>query len=127
MPHHSEVEEFRKAVHTMMKAESKRRDLIQVAVIAAVTAVLSFGYFVVKDKGFFVVVDDFNFQQIPFATAVWNALHGSPMGQWIWQNDLGSSLNTGFSFYNLGSPFFWIMYLLPPAAGFLIFLHRSTC
>lgn len=47
--------------------------------------------------------------------------------EWIWNIDLGSSFVNAFSFYNLGSPFYWISLLFPRGsfpylAGFLYIL-----
>lgn len=81
--------------------------------VALLTAVASFIYFIIKNRGFLTVSNDFNVQQITFAAAVWSAVHSSDPGQWIWNLDLGSSLINGFSFYNLGSPFYWISLLFP--------------
>ena len=66
------------------------------------------------------VCDDFNAQQLTFSAAVWSAIHNGNPGQWVWNLDLGSSLITGFSFYNLGSPFYWISLLFPQ--GFFPYL-----
>lgn len=75
----------------------------------------AFGIFILRDKGFFIVVNnDFMTQQITFATAAWEGLRSG--GEWYWGLDLGSSLINAFSFYNLGSPFFWIYLLLPKAS-----------
>ena len=71
--------------------------------------------FIMEGKGFFTVADDFNEQQLTFATALIKALQAKSPGQWIWQIDLGSSLINTFSFYNLGSPFFWLFSIFPPA------------
>ena len=86
-----------------------------------------FGYSIYRSKGFFTVVDDFNTQQLTFATDVWNMLHSGDPGEWIWNIDLGSSFITAFSFYNLGSPFLWLSLLAPRGsfpylAGFLYIL-----
>ena len=88
---------------------------------------MTFGYFIIREKGFFTVVADFNSQQLTFATAVWNMLHSGNAGEWIWNIDLGSSFVNTFSFYNLGSPFYWISLLFPRGsfpylAGFLYIL-----
>lgn len=72
-----------------------------------------FGYAVFKGHGAFTIFADFNAQQLPFATAVKNALSAHPFGQWVWNLDLGASLINGFSFFNLGSVFFWIGFLIP--------------
>lgn len=81
--------------------------------ISFVTACAVFLPYILKNGGVFTVVDDFNTQQLPFSAAVWNAIRGDDLGQWNWNLDLGSSLVTGFSFYNLGSPFFWVSLLFP--------------
>ena len=78
-----------------------------------VTACAVFLPVIIKNGGVFTVVDDFNTQQLPFSAAVWNAVRGGDPGQWNWNLDLGTSLISGFSFYNLGSPFFWISLLFP--------------
>ena len=89
-----------------------------------ITAILTFSYFVFRDNGVFTVIDDFNNQQLTFATTVWTALRTGDPGEWVWNLDLGSSLVTGFSFYNFGSPFFLVSLLFPRGsfpylAGFL--------
>lgn len=86
---------------------------IRCFLIALITAVLSFIYFIIRNKGFFTVCDDFDTQQLTFGAAVRNALYNGHGGQWVWNLDLGSSLISGFSFYNLGSPFYWISLLFP--------------
>lgn len=81
-------------------------------IICFITAFFSFIYFIFCGQGVFVVRDDFNSQQIPFTIALHNALkHG--LDGWTWNLDLGTSTIQGFSFYELGSPFFWITMLFP--------------
>ena len=103
-----------------------------------------FGTAIIKGNGAFTIFADFNAQQLPFATAVRNALAAKPFGQWVWNLDLGASLINGFSFFNFGSPFFWISVLFskisfPYLAGYLyilkyvmarrncILLHQTFC
>lgn len=86
---------------------------------------------IAKESIFFTVVDDFNAQQLPFATAVWNMLHSGDVGEWSWNIDLGSSFITTFSFYDLGSPFIWLSLLAPRGvfpylAGFLYIIKYVT-
>ena len=85
--------------------------LLRCFVIGLFTASFIFGYFIFRNKGVFTVCDDFNSQQLTFAQAVWNVIHSG--GQWCWNLDLGASLVGGFSFYNLGSPFYWIFLAFP--------------
>ncbi len=68
--------------------------------------------FLVIDQGLFQYCGDFNTQQIPFYTYM-NGFVKSGPGQWSWETDLGSSAVNSYSFYLLGSPFFWLSALLP--------------
>ncbi len=91
----------------------KRRWVLLTAALSLASALVVFVPAVIADRGFFLIVDDFNAQQLTFATAVRNALYMRPLGDWFWGIDLGTSLVNTFSFYNLGSPFFWISLLFP--------------
>ncbi len=77
-------------------------------------AILLFMPFVVVDKGLFLYAGDFNSQQIPFYYYV-NQFFKSAPGQWDWCADLGGSIVNTYSFYLLGSPFFWFTALFPSA------------
>ena len=96
-----------------MNKEKRDAYLLQTILFSLIAAGIIFGYFILKGKGFFVVVDDFNEQQLTFATAVWNMIHSGNIGEWSWNIDLGSSFINTFSFYDLGSPFIWISFLAP--------------
>ena len=114
-----------------MEKEGKDVYLIQTMLFSLISACIIFGYFIFKSGGFFTVVDDFNAQQLPFATAVWNMLHSGDVGEWSWNIDLGSSFITTFSFYDLGSPFIWLSLLAPRGvfpylAGFLYIIKYVT-
>lgn len=82
--------------------------------ICAATAFFIFLPFLVVDKGLFQYCGDFNSQQIPFYTYM-NDFVKHSAGEWSWETDLGSSAVNSYSFYLLGSPFFWITTLLPPS------------
>ena len=92
--------------------EEKIENIIDLLILSILTAFATYIFFIFHGSGAFTVCDDFNTQQLTFATAVRNHILNG-MGQWNWNLDLGSSLITGFSFYNLGSPFFWISLLFP--------------
>lgn len=67
---------------------------------------------IIINKGIFLVVADFNEQQIPFNMIInYSLKHGSYL--WTWFNDLGSNFIGTYSFYNLTSPFNIIGYLFP--------------
>lgn len=82
--------------------------------ICAVTAFFIFLPFLIVDRGLFQYCGDFNSQQIPFYTYMNGFVKNSP-GQWSWATDLGTSAVNAYSFYLLGSPFFWLTTLLPQA------------
>lgn len=75
-------------------------------------ALISFGLYIVNGSGAFTLMTDFNSQQIPFSIAVNDALKSGEFG-WMWNVDLGTNIIGAFSFYNLGSPFFWCSLLFP--------------
>ena len=92
---------------------SQGADILRCFLIGLLTASFVFGYFMIRNKGVFTICDDFDEQQLTFAQAVWNVIHNGNGGQWCWNLDLGTSLVEGFSFYNLGSPFYWIFLAFP--------------
>ena len=97
-------------MNVVSRKEIKDKNIIIVAILCLIIGTVSFAYFIYVDNGAFTLVDDFNKQQIPFSTAL-NGLLKEYSGQWCWNLDLGTPIIYGFSFYNLGSPFFWITLL----------------
>ena len=75
-------------------------------------ALLAFAPMLIRDRGLFYVAGDFNQQQLMFNTLINDTLKGGG-GYWNWSIDLGSDILTTMSFYNIGSIFNWIAYLLP--------------
>lgn len=76
----------------------------------AVAAVLYLPY-LIADGGLFRYAGDFNSQQINFYqysnTFVKNG------GNFSWETDLGSDFVNSYSFYLVGSPFWWLSLLIP--------------
>lgn len=68
--------------------------------------------FVIIDGGYFVYYGDYNAQQIPFYKTCIRAVQNGEFG-WNWQTDLGVNFVGSYSFYTLGSPFFWFAALFP--------------
>ena len=60
----------------------------------------------------FLYYGDYNAQQIPFYRHVVGAVHEGSFG-WDWYTDLGSNFIGSYSYYMLGSPFFWLMACFP--------------
>lgn len=74
--------------------------------------VLLFVPFILYDKGYFIYYGDFNAQQIPFYQLAHRAIRAGEIG-WSWVTDLGANFVGSYSFYLLGSPFFWLTLPFP--------------
>lgn len=68
--------------------------------------------FVLIDRGYFIFYGDYNAQQIPFFKHCVEMVHNGTMG-WDWNTDLGANFFGSYTYYTLGSPFFWFMTLFP--------------
>ena len=85
----------------------KDKGLYKCMLLCLFLAFISFVYFIIKGEGIFSLRSDFNIQQIPFTMSVHHAILNGEFG-WLYNVDLGTNIVGAFSFYNLGSPFFWI-------------------
>lgn len=70
--------------------------------------------FLIYDKGIFIYYGDYNAQQIPFYQLAHRAVRAGEIG-WNWGTDLGANFIGSYSFYLLGSPFFWLTLPFPTA------------
>lgn len=68
--------------------------------------------YIVIGHGYFLYYGDFNVQQVPFYQLVHDAIRSGEFG-WSYKTDLGSSLIGSYTFYLLGSPFFWLTLPFP--------------
>ncbi len=68
--------------------------------------------FMLAENGYFVYYGDYNAQQIPFYIVGNNAVRSGEFG-WNWYTDLGSDFINSYTFYLVGTPFFWLTALLP--------------
>ena len=64
--------------------------------------------------GYYIYYGDYNSQQIPFYTHSHEFVRSEGLG-WDWGTDLGSNFIGSYSFYLLGSPFFWLTLPFPNA------------
>lgn len=71
--------------------------------------------FLIYDGGLFLYYGDFNVQQITFYQMIHDSILGGNMG-WSHTTDLGANIIGSYTFYLLGSPFFWITLLFPSQA-----------
>lgn len=76
---------------------------------------ISFIPSMIINKGIFLYYGDFNSQQMMFYSHTQEIVKNGNIG-WDWGTDLGSSFVGSYSFYLLGSPFFWITTLFPEGA-----------
>lgn len=67
---------------------------------------------IIKGEGYFIFYGDFNVQQIPFYQNCHEAVRSGNIN-WSFTTDLGSNFIGAYSFYLLGSPFFWITLFFP--------------
>lgn len=79
---------------------------------ALVTALILFVPFIIAGNGVFYYYGDFNVQEIPFYQLAHSSVKTGMVG---WHNltDLGSDFLSSYSFYLLGSPFFWLTIPFP--------------
>ncbi|MDD5923725.1 MAG: YfhO family protein [Clostridia bacterium] len=78
-------------------------------------ASLIFLPFIIYNNGYFLYYGDFNVQQVPFYQMIHDSIRS---GKLFWSNttDLGANIIGSYSFYMLGSPFFWLTLLFPSKA-----------
>ena len=86
---------------------------------------------IIYGKGYFLYYGDFNVQEIPFYKLAHDAI-SSGASSWSRYTDLGANFVGSYSFYLLGSPFFWLSMLLPSqysayTIGPLLILKLGLC
>ncbi|MCH5207598.1 MAG: YfhO family protein [Oscillospiraceae bacterium] len=84
--------------------------------VALIMAAVLFLPFLIIDHGYFIFYGDYNSQQIPFFKHSIEMVHNGTMG-WDWSTDLGANFVGSYSYYTLGSPFFWFMCLFPASVS----------
>ena len=99
------------AVNFINKRRNKEKYLLAFG-LAFVVACALFIPYIIWDKGYFIFYGDFNAQQIPFYKLAHAAVRNLDIG-WDFKTDLGSNFISSYSFYLLGSPFFWLTLPFP--------------
>ena len=107
-----------------------KSNYLQVFLIATAIATIFFLPFIINDNGYFLYYGDFNVQQVPFYQMCHDAVREGNIF-WSFTTDLGSNFISSYSFYLLGSPFFWLTLPFPSAAvpylmGPLLILKFAT-
>lgn len=79
---------------------------------AFVGMMIAFVPSMIANNGIFLYYGDFNSQQMMFYQHANEAVKNGALG-WDWGTDLGANFIGSYSFYLLGSPFFWLSTLFP--------------
>ncbi len=95
-----------------MQGQTKIHPCRRSFLLALFTAALIFIPVMIYDKGYFFFLGDFNVQQIPFYKLAHEAVRSGNIG-WNWYTDLGVNFIGSYSFYLIGSPFFWLTLPFP--------------
>lgn len=103
-----------------MKFSDKRSQLLNSGkekylstfLIALAVAGALFVPYMIMGEGYFIFYGDFNVQQIPFYKECHRAIRSGEIF-WNWNTDLGANFIGSYSFYLLGSPFFWLTLPFP--------------
>ncbi len=66
----------------------------------------------ISGNGLFMLYSDYDNQNLEFMSNLHYALRNGGLG-WDWYTDLGTSHLSSYSYYGLGSIYFWILMLLP--------------
>ena len=93
-------------------ALKQKEKYLSLFIVSFVVMMLSFLPRMVANGGIFTYYGDFNSQQIMFYQHAHDSVQAGNLG-WDWGTDLGSSFIGSYSFYLLGSPFFWLTTLFP--------------
>ena len=78
-------------------------------------ALIIFLPWIIFNNGYFFFYGDYNVQQIPFYQMIHDSLQNGNIG-WSYTTDLGANIIGSYSFYMIGSPFFWFTLLFPSDA-----------
>ncbi len=95
-----------------MNRYSVKKEYSFIFILSFILAVSFFLPYIIIDKGYFFYLGDFNCQQIPFNILANDAVKSGNIF-WNWNTDLGANFMGSYSFYLLGSPFFWLQLILP--------------
>ena len=115
----------------MMNTVKVERLYLKTFLITLGAAALIFLPAMIYDQGYFLFVGDFNSQQIPFYMNVHDSIRAGEWG-WNWYTDLGANMIGSYTFYLLGSPFFYLTIPLPSSwvpytLGPLLMLKMACC
>lgn len=102
--------DFSSVKNTALRPQKEK--YLSTFVIALITAAALFVPYMIMGEGYFTFYGDFNVQQIPFYQQCHKAVREGNIF-WSWTTDLGANFIGSYSFYLLGSPFFWLTIPFP--------------
>ncbi|XOQ47987.1 MAG: Bacterial membrane protein YfhO [Eubacteriales bacterium] len=100
---------------SILTREGKQNYYLKAFLYGLAVSFLFFIPFILYDNGYFLFYGDFNVQQVPFYRMCHDAIRSGNIG-WNWTTDLGANFIGSYTFYLLGSPFFWLTIPFPSAA-----------
>lgn len=114
-----------------MVLKNTKEKRLSTFLIAVLTASIIFVPYIILSKGYFIFFGDFNVQQIPFYQMCHKMVRQGNFS-WNWYTDLGVNFIGSYSFYLLGSPFFWLTIPFPDSfvpylMGPLLILKFGCC
>ncbi len=97
-----------------LKRSSKKGKELYLMLFVTAFAAMMIGFIpsMIYNKGIFLYYGDFNSQQMMFYQHANEVVRDGAIG-WDWGTDLGSNFVGSYSFYLLGSPFFWLTTVFP--------------
>ena len=93
-------------------APTRKHPCLCCLILAFCCALLSFLPLLLQDGGKLLFMSDYLEQQIPFGMYINESIKSGQV-YWSWGMDLGTNFIGAFSFYLLGSPFFWLSMPFP--------------
>ncbi|MBR4973013.1 MAG: YfhO family protein, partial [Clostridia bacterium] len=95
-----------------MTLKPRKEKYLFTFLVAILTSAAFFVPYMIMSEGYFTFYGDFNVQQIPFYQECHKAIREGNIF-WSWNTDLGANFIGSYSFYLLGSPFFWLTIPFP--------------
>lgn len=107
-----EISKVSDSILGFFKKINLKNNYLKVFLLAVATSAIMFLPFLIADKGLFLFYGDYNVQQIPFYKLAHEAIRSGEFW-WNFNTDLGVNFIGSYSFYLLGSPFFWLTIPFP--------------
>lgn len=95
-----------------LRLENKKSDYLKVFLLGFALALFIFMPTLIRNQGILQIGSDYNTQQIPFGIYINETFKNGGL-VWDSMTDLGTSFLGAYSFYNIGSPFYWLSLPFP--------------